>query len=174
MLSVFSAKWADAIPVIPAISIYTLIRSLTFNIGDVYKAQGRLRLLNKISILQLSMLLPALYFGVTHFKSIAAVGWMQVAVVTVGGAIRFYIAVRLLNTPLREFARAVEPAAISTALMSVAVVAVLQLLSDVRPSVELIAASAIGALVYVASLWSFRRDVVLVAANTLRTAFARR
>src|SRR5262249_21050569 len=76
--TVFSAKWAEAIPVIPAISIYTLIRSLTFNIGDVYKVQGRLRLLNKISLLQLSLLLPALYIGVTYFKSITVVGWIQV------------------------------------------------------------------------------------------------
>jgi hypothetical protein len=120
------------------------------------------------------MLLPALYIGVTHFKSIAAVGWMQVVVVTIGGAIRFYVAVQLLKTPIREFARAVEPAVISTILMSVAVVAMLLLLSNEAPALELILSTAIGIIVYVGSLWSFRREVVLTAASTLRTAFVRR
>ena len=41
ILVAFGEKWRDAIPVVPAIATYTLLRSLTFNIGDVYKAQGR-------------------------------------------------------------------------------------------------------------------------------------
>jgi len=174
VLTVFSAKWADAIPVMPAISIYTLIRSLTFNLGDVYKAQGRLRLLNKISVLQLALLMGALYWAVTHFKSIVAVGWMQVVVVSLGGMLRFYIAVRLLNTPLRSFFEAIKPALISTSLMAVAVLLALTLLSGAPPLAQLIASAIFGGAVYVASLWSVKREVVVTAANSVRMAFARR
>lgn len=172
--TVFSAKWADAIPVIPAISIYTLIRSLTFNIGDVYKVQGRLRMLNKISIAQLSLLLPALYLGVTYFKSITAVGWMQVGVVLIGGTARFILAAHLLKTPIRAFGKAVEPAFLASLFMSAAVLGTLHFISNAIPAVQLVVGSLVGAAVYLGALWIFKRDVVMVGVNTVRVAIRRR
>jgi hypothetical protein len=39
---------------------------------------------------------------------------------------------------------------------------------------QLIGSTSVGILAYLAALWVLRREVVMVAGNTLKTAFARR
>lgn len=41
ILVIFGSKWEEAIPVLQAISIYSLMLSLAYNAGDVYKARRR-------------------------------------------------------------------------------------------------------------------------------------
>ena len=174
VLTVFSEKWSGAIAVIPAISLYTLFRSLTFNAGDVYKAQGRIRLLNKLSILQAAILIPALWWSVLEFRSMAGVAWTQAAVAFLGVIIKIAVACRILQISFRAFLNAVEPAILSTAIMAVAVAGALYLLSRTPNWVQLIGSVGAGTLVYFAALWWLRRDVMITAGNTLRMALVRR
>jgi O-antigen/teichoic acid export membrane protein len=174
VLTLFSEKWSAAIPVIPAISLYTLFRSLTFNAGDVYKAQGRIKLLNKISLLQAAILLPALWWAVVHYRSITAVAWTQAIVAFVGVLIKITVTSRILKLPLRMFFSAIEPAVISASFMCVAVAGTLYGLAHVSNPVQLITAVLVGGTVYFSSLWFLRRDVMITAGNTLRMALVRR
>ena len=70
VLVLFSSKWREAIPVMQGISLYTLIRSLTFNVGDVYKAEGKVRVLARLSFIQVALLIPSLYWAITTYKSL--------------------------------------------------------------------------------------------------------
>lgn len=174
VLTLFSEKWSGAIAVIPAISLYTLFRSLTFNAGDVYKAQGRIRLLNKLSILQACILIPALWWSVLEFRTIAAVAWTQAAVAFVGVIIKIAVACHILRISFRSFLVAVEPAILSTSFMALAVVGAMYLLSHTQSWVQLVGSVIAGAIVYFSALWWLRRDVVITAGNTLRMALVRR
>src|SRR4030095_9400434 len=40
VLTFFTEKWMDTIPVIAIIGLATMIDSLSYNFGDIYKAQG--------------------------------------------------------------------------------------------------------------------------------------
>ncbi len=61
-------------PVIQAISVHTTILSLTFNAGNLYKAQGKLFVLQGMVLARAAILLPALWWAVTVPASVVAVG----------------------------------------------------------------------------------------------------
>ena len=172
--TLFSEKWNAAIPVIPAIATYMLFRSLTFNAGDIYKAQGRIGLLNKLSFLQAAILLPVLLWSVTQYRSITAVAWAQAIVAFVGMIIRISVTSRVLKIRIRMILSAMEPAAVSASIMALAVSAILHATGSAPPWFQLVSSILIGGLVYFVSLWWFRPDVVVTAGNTLRMALARR
>jgi O-antigen/teichoic acid export membrane protein len=174
VLTFFGQKWADAIPVIAPIAFYTLFRSLTFNIGDVFKATGRVKLLAKISLFQAAIVLPSLWWSVTYFHSIAAVGWTQTCAALLGGTVKMGLANRMLKIPLRTFAKAVEPSLVASAVMCLATWGTLNAMSSMAAVLQLIGSTSVGILAYLAALWVLRREVVMVAGNTLKTAFARR
>ena len=174
VLTLFSEKWSGAISVIPAISLYTLFRSLTFNAGDVYKAQGRIRLLNKLSLLQAAILIPALWWSVLEYRSIAAVAWTQAIVAFVSVLIKICIACHILRIPIRSIFTAIEPAIVSTAFMALAVVTTLYMLAHAPHWVQLGVGVTSGTIVYFAALWLLRRELMITAGNTLRMALARR
>ena len=174
VLTVFGQKWAEAIPVIAAISIYTLLRSLSFNIGDVYKAQGRPGLLTALAVVRVAILLPALWWAVTGPATITAVGWTQAVVAVVVVVINLVIAQRMLGLRLGVIATAVRPAAIGGSVMTLAVLGTLTIVADAPPVVQLVAAVSAGASTYIGALWWLQRDVVMKAGRTLRAAFSRR
>jgi O-antigen/teichoic acid export membrane protein len=173
VLTVFSAKWADAIPVIPAIVLYSFLRSITFSIGDAYKAQGRLSILVKLSLLQLMMLVPAIWWSIETYGTITSVGWTLAIVTLVNTVLKVIIGGRILKTPMRLFAIAVEPAFIGTAVMGICVFATLHLTQETPPFFQLIVATLAGIVSYGAALWWLRRPVLLTAGSKVFAAMQR-
>jgi O-antigen/teichoic acid export membrane protein len=174
VLVFYSAKWEAAAPVMTTISLYTLLRSLTFNAGDVYKAQGRPGLLTKLSLVQAVVLIPGLYWAVTGPASLVVVGWVQTAVALLGAILNLIVAGKMLNTSLREMATALQPAAVGGTVLVLAVLGALSLTGQGTPVVQLSISVLSGGLAYVGALFLLQRDVVLTAGRTLRTALVRR
>jgi PST family polysaccharide transporter len=160
-LVLFTEKWAEAIPVMAAISIYTMIRSWTFNIGAVYRAQGRPEILTKLTTVKLVVLIPSLWWAVAVAGSINAVGWVQVANAVFAGILNMIVAARVLRLPASRVMGAIWPATLSGLIMTAAVLGVIYLLSSYTPLVQLIAGVAVGAVVYSAGLWWLERDFVI-------------
>ncbi len=173
VLTLFTAKWVEAIPVMSAIAIYTLIRSRTFNIGNVYKAQGRPDVLTKLALAKLPILLPALYWAAAVPASIVAVAWVQVAVTFLAGILNLVVAARLLDTPLRRLVAAFVPATVAGAIMAGAVLGALSLLPAASPVAQLAAAVPLGVAVYGAILWLLQRDLLRQATASVRLALGR-
>jgi PST family polysaccharide transporter len=174
VLVFYSAKWEAAAPIMAAISLYTLLRSLTFNAGDVYKAQGRPGLLTKLSVVQAIFLIPGLYWAVTGPASLVVVGWVQTAAALFGAILNFVVAGKMLNTSFRKMAKALQPAAIGGFVLIWAVLGALALTAQAAPFVQLIVSVTSGGLAYIGALLLLQRDVVLTAGRTLRMALVRR
>jgi len=170
VLTVFGEKWADAIPVMTAISIHTLFYSLDFNSGDVFKAQGRPDIIPRIQILNLVVAVPVLWWSVAYFGTIIAVAWAQVALAIVMGIARLLIVAHLLNIPKIKIFQLFKPPLISTGIMAATIIMVLRLAADGTSLLQLILTIPIGALAYGASLWMFEREAVLKAGKVLRSA----
>lgn len=158
ILVVFGQKWIDAAPVMSCIAIYGVMLSLGFNAGDVYKAQGRPGILTRISIVQLFVLLPALYWAVTAMRSLVTVGLVQVGVATLGSIINLVVAVRLLHLTPGRMLEAFRPAMLAGAALLVAVAAVLLLTRGAPNLVPLIAGALAGGAAYAAWLWFVDRS----------------
>lgn len=174
VLTIFTEKWIEAIPVMSAISIYTLVRSLYFNIGGVYKAQGRPDLITKLHILQGIIFIPILWWVTVSYGDLVIIAWMQVISAITFGVVRLVIASRMLNIPLNTIMETLRPAVISGVLMTLAVSGTLQILVAASPAAQLIVSVVIGALVYGGVFWWLQRDMVISSFHTLRTVLAKR
>ena len=174
VLTIFGEKWIDAVPIMQAIAIYALFLSLGYNIGDIYKAQGKTLVLTKLSVLRACMLIPALWWVTASVGTIAAVGWTQTIMAGVSCAINLFVAARLIQLPLSSILAVLRPAVVSGALMALAVVPLLRLCANAPVLVQLMVCVGAGVVVYIAALWWLQRDLVMQASTSLRTAFARR
>ncbi|MBT3321153.1 MAG: lipopolysaccharide biosynthesis protein [Anaerolineae bacterium] len=173
ILTVFGEKWVEAIPVMRSLAIYSVIISLVYNAGDVYKAQGRPEILTRLSILEGTLLLPALYFSVRFIGTIAAVGWARVSIAFVLTSLDIIIASRLINASFKEILKALTPALGAASIMAVAVSLTLFSMQDIMPTIQLIMSIAIGGVVYIGGLWLFQRELLLEGYATLRNALVR-
>ena len=171
VLTFFTEKWAEAIPVMAAISLYTLLRSLVFNAGSVYRATGQPGLLSKINFIQALVAVPALWWVAVTYNTIMAVAWMQVLLAFVFGLVKLVMAARLVTVSLSELAKTFYPNLAAGGLMTVVVLAAAQSLTGALPLVELVVETAVGALVYGGTIFLFQRDDVVKAIAMLRSAF---
>ncbi len=152
VLTFFSEKWIEAIPVLQAISIYALIFSLSYNAGSVYKAKGQNDTLIKLILVRIAILFPALYFAVTRIGTIASVGWAHSAVACIAGALYLIVAARMTETSFGELLGKFRPAFIGGVIMSGVVLGVLSLSAAALPIIQLVLAVVIGGLVYLVVL----------------------
>lgn len=174
VLTVLTEKWIETIPVISAISISVLVRVLTFNSGEVYKAQGRPEILRKVQFVRLALLTPLLWWAVTGPGTLIAVGWSHAAVSCVATMIHFALIRQVLGIPIKTIMETLRPAVTSGAVMTLVVWGTLLLLADALPVVQLVVSVAIGALTYGSVAWWLQREAVIRIGYTLRAALVRR
>jgi O-antigen/teichoic acid export membrane protein len=174
VLSIFSEKWIDVVPVIVPICLYALFVSLEYNIGDLYKALGRPEVLSRLALVRAALVVPALWYGAGVVGTAAAVGWAQAAVAFVAMVINVSVARRLFDLPVGAAASRLLPIVGATAVMAVAVQAVDSLLSGQWPVVRLVLCALVGAGIYVVALRLFARRFVDLGLSTLRDALSGR
>jgi PST family polysaccharide transporter len=168
ILIVFGAQWEEAVPVLRAISVYSMMLSLAYNAGDAYKAQGRPEILTRLSFARMLVLVPCLYWAAAHAKSIEMVGWAHAVIAFLFGLITLVVASRLLHAPLRALAVALRPAILAGVTMSLAVMAVMTGLQHASNLVQLVSSVGAGGIVYTMTLLLLERPVVIQIAGILR------
>jgi O-antigen/teichoic acid export membrane protein len=173
VLTVFSEKWIEAVPVVRAIAIYAMFLSLAYNAGSVYKAEGRPQVLTWLGLIRLAVLLPGLYWATASAQSIVMVGWVQAIVAFLGGLLNLVIAGRLLDLSPADLFAALRPALVAVFFLALAVVPVLFATQATAAWVQLLAASLAGALAYGLALWFFLPEVVQAVIRQVRSALGR-
>ena len=155
----FGEQWEPAILVARFLAIYGLFYSLSFNVGDVFAATGRTRLMNILAVGGIVFTFPILWFGADYGIEGVAAGMVIAAAVV--SLVDLVVAARLLE--LRLFAdvlRQFLPAATATAVMAAAVAGVQFALGDAHLALRLVASMGTGAVVYGAALWVVTPDTV--------------
>ncbi|MDK2979742.1 MAG: teichuronic acid exporter [Chloroflexota bacterium] len=172
VMTFFTDKWVEAIPVIRAIAVYALLLSLFRNAGSFYKAQGRPEVLTYLAIVRLAILLPGLWFALARYNSIVAVAWVQAIVALISGVLSLAVAARMFHMSTREILVQFVPGTVSGLLMAAAVAGLLHWIAAWPPLVQLILAVLIGALVYVGTLYiqgpQRMRDIVRILRNAVK------
>lgn len=169
-LILFTSKWIDAAPVIQGIAIYATTLSLIYNAGDVYKAEGRPQVITWLTLLQIVLLFPALWWAVTVSRSTAAVGWMQALVALVSALVNTVVACRLLNIRLREMGAALWPSLMAAAAMVVLVWPALHFTQPLSPWIQLISSVGLGVIGYGGALFLWQRPVIWDGLERIRGA----
>jgi O-antigen/teichoic acid export membrane protein len=174
VLVAFTDRWVEAIPVMAIIALYSLLRAMAFNAGDAYKAQGRPGLLTQIHLVQAVISIPLLWWAAAVHGTLTAVAWSQLAVSLLAALIKLLIAGRILNISLGAIWKALQGPLTAGAIMTVAVLGILQIGSSWSPLLQLIASTVMGGLTYMATLWLLHRSTLLEAGQTLRASLSRR
>ena len=160
----FGWQWTAAVPIMQWLAGYALVRALSFNIGDLYKATGRPGVVNILTSVRLVLLVVGLVvaagFGVVAVAvAMAVVG----AVLTV---VELVVAGRLLRCSPFALAGEYLPALAGGAVLAVVVLGVnLVLPTDVAPLLRLAVDVAVGGAGYVLGL-------VVLAPATFKTFLA--
>lgn len=174
ILVAFTDKWVEAIPVMTAIALYSLLRAMVFNVGDTYKAQGRPGLLTQIHFAQAILSVPLLWWAAAVHGTITAVAWSQFVIALLAAIVKLYISGRILNISLLTIFKALQGPVVAGGVMSLAVVGVLQITANMTPLVQLIASVVVGGLAYGITLWFLNRSTLIEASHTLRASLSRR
>lgn len=174
VLFIYGQEWVQAITVMQAITVYAVMLSLTYNAGDVYKAQGRMMLMTKISLLRLGLMIPALWWVLTTVGSIESVAWMQTLIAAVIMLVNLSVAMRILKISPFNFLKALQTAVISGVLMYIAMTSVLLLLPNVLPVIQLAVGGVVGGVVYLVVLWLIQRELFMTGLALVRKLLLRR
>jgi hypothetical protein len=105
--------------------------------------------------------------------SIVAVGWTLVGIILLMSTLTLFVVSHMFDIPFGQIIATIRPAAISGILMAVAVFGTLLLTAEIVPVVRLILNVAVGALVYVGTLWLFQRQLVLDTVDLLHSVLTR-
>lgn len=170
----FGWEWLDAVAVIPWIAAYTVIRSYTFNIGDVYKAQGRPKLLTALSVFQTFLLVPAMLWAVLVPQSIEAVGWMRTAVELVSFTINIVMASRMLHTSPLTMLNTLRPAFVGSFVMTIGVLLTQAAVTELHALSQLLILVSVGAICYGAALWVVERKLMLQLVQLVQKTIGRK
>ena len=174
ILTFFTEKWIDAVPVVRGIAIYAMLLSVVHNTSSVYWAEGRPQILTWVGLARLAMLFPALLWAVLTAQSIVMVGWMHALIAFFSVLLNFYIATHLIGLSMLEIGRALRPALLTGALMSVGVIVVMQATQAIIAPWLLLTVSVLtGGITYLVGLWFFQRDILIAASEKLLVAIGR-
>jgi PST family polysaccharide transporter len=174
VITFFSEKWAAVVPVIPAICVYALLGSITFNVGDLFKAVGRPDLLTRIGLLRVATVVPLVWLAATRIGRPEAVAWAQAAAEVIALAVNLWVARRAFGLPVLEALSQTRPVLAATTLMAAATTATLVATADWPAPLQLVLAASTGAGVYLLALRVVARGFFDRAIDTLTSAFTRR
>ncbi|HYD30975.1 MAG TPA: lipopolysaccharide biosynthesis protein [Azospirillaceae bacterium] len=168
----YPSHWAPSVPVLQALAVSALVASLGFNTGDVFKAVGRPSILNLRNIAHLALAVPLFWWAAG--RGIATLAQTQAGLTAVVSVMTFALAVRFIRVSVGEILRALEPALVAGAVMTLACLAAIQGLDDASAALRLPATVAVGATVYAAVLWGRYRALCagVVAVFGRRTSTA--
>jgi len=170
VLTFFTEKWIEAVPVIRGISMYAMLLSIVHNTSSVYWAEGRPQIVSWIGIARLVCLVPALLWAVIGARSIVTVGWVHAGMAFLSAILNFLVASRIIGLSIKDIGRALSPAFLSSLLMGLVVCAVILLTqSQVEPWLQLVLSVAAGGFAYIISLWYLQRDIVMSVGTKLRS-----
>jgi len=166
---VFGPQWEPAVPVMQLFALAATLQALSFNVGDVYKAVGRVGVLNRLAVLYLAVSMPVLWV-VAPSGIVAVAGWLLV-VSTVFTVLRFAVASRLMAVPAGQIVRELSPALTAGVAMAAAVTGTVALLPGLSSAARLPVLVAVGAGTYVAALALVSRSTVEQVAAVARAAW---
>ena len=149
----FGDQWAAAVPVLRILAVFTLIASIGFNAGDVYKAVGRADILAKLGLIDLLVLAPALVMAAPH--GIVAVAWTHAVVSLFDTTIRLVVARHFVQVTLHDIFRQMLPAYKAGAVLAAVAVPMLWAASGMGQLPVLAITTIAGAGAYLIALAGF-------------------
>ncbi len=156
---VFGKEWLDAAPIMAALAIYGVFLSVSWNIGDIYKAVGRPDILWKTAVFEFALLGPTLYVLAQESAFAVSVGHAVIAFIV--SLLRLVVGSWLVEVPMSKILRQFIPATVGSTVMGLAVFGTLLLTESWPPLLALIALVLVGGVSYGAAMFGFERERIM-------------
>lgn len=130
--TLYSGTWAPAIPVLRMLALFSVVYSMSFHAGEIYKATGRPGILNWMSVLKVAVFVPALWLAAQ--QSIATVGLAVLVVNVFLTAVKLAVAQRIVRFSLAGIAQSFLPSIATGVALGGIVLALSWLLTATVPS----------------------------------------
>lgn len=161
----FGEQWLETIPLLRILSIYALVYSVGYHIGDVYKAIGRPDILLKLNILSLFIMVPALLvgslFGLTGFA------WGYLIAIVLDQTITIYVATRFVKVTLVDILKELKPAMLGALFMVPAAFATLIITNEINVFLQLALVVLSGAVTYLGMIWWLEGNTLIRLAQVV-------
>jgi len=155
---VFGAQWLEAIPLMQILSMYTLVLSIGYHAGDVYKAIGRPDILIKLSIPILIIRIIAIWIGAQ--QGLMGVAYGHLTATCIELIIRTIVTIRIIKISLLDIIKQLT-AFIGGAVLLATSTPTLMATSELQPVVRLIAVGFAGAIGYMGTIWFIERESLI-------------
>jgi PST family polysaccharide transporter len=169
-----SAKWIEAIPVIQAIAVYSTVKAVLYSAGILFKAQNKQIVITRISLFQLILAAPLLWWTIQTYHSIVYVAWVQVGVAVIIAVVQLFTSVRLIKISFRQIFSALYPPALAGICMSVVVAGVLRMVSHWPDLWQLIVSIGVGSCAYLLTIYLVQKDLILQIVDMIKSTLAAR
>lgn len=156
---VFGKEWSEAAPIMAALAIYGIFLSVSWNIGDIYKAVGRPDILWKTAVFEFALLGPTLYVLAQESAFAVSVGHAVIAFIV--SLLRLVVGSWLVEVPMSKILRQFVPATVGSTVMGIAVFGTLLLTESWPPLLALIALVLVGGVSYGAAMFGFERERIM-------------
>jgi PST family polysaccharide transporter len=142
--------------------LYTLVFSIGFHSGDIFKAIGRPDILLKLALPIFFIRLTAIWIGSQYSLLGIAVGHLTASVIEL--IIRTGVTMKVIKVSLRDILKQQTAFIAGFALMTLAA-PTLYLTQDLAPWPRLIATVVSGAIGYLGTVWFLERDMLIKLIN---------
>ena len=162
---IFGDQWLLSIPLMQVLSMYALVLSTGFHVGDIYKAIGRPDILLKLAIPILIIRMVALWIGSQY--SLIGIAFGHVVASSIELVIRAVVTIKVVKVSLLDMIRQLTALIYGIFLLLFAV-PVLYLTQSAPPIIQLIAVITAGATGYIGAVWFLERDSILKVLGLIR------
>ena len=153
----FGEQWLEAIPIMRVLSLYALVTSIGFHVGDVYKAIGRPDILLKIAIPVFSIRILALWIGAQYSLLGVAIAHLVSTVIEV--TIRLTVATRIVKISPRAILAQLR-ALLAGAALIVFALGALFIMRSAQPIFQLIFIIFAGATGYILAISQLEKEIL--------------
>lgn len=170
VLVIFSQKWESSIPVVQAISLYSMLLSLSYSAGSVYKAIGKPQVLTWVSLVEVLYEVPIFIWAAITYQSVYVMAWILVILTALSTILELLVASRVLRMPFLQIQKALAPSLLAAGFMSVVVYVFMHYYTGSLPIFQLVLGILIGGAAYIGALGIFQRPLVIDTINFLKEA----
>ena len=154
----YTRRWAAAVPVMQALSLYIIATSFDSLAEIVYKSTGRLRTANIAGIIKTTMAVAVLWTAAEY--GIFAVAASQVGIALAANFMQLTIISRLIHIRAADIWTCLKPSLSGVFVMLPGLLWTGRLLEDLAPWARLAALTCLGVILYTGTLYVFYRSLL--------------
>lgn len=161
-------SWLGMVPTLRILAVFGLVRAFAATCGPVFQAAGKPHLVPLWAIPHTVVVIPALVVLVPRYH-VAGAAAAMLAAMTASALPVFVTATRLLGLRVGELVSALAPTVASSAILGIAMAALLPVAGRISPPAGLALLAAAGLLVYAIGIALLARQTVVPMWVTLRS-----